>query len=236
MNEKLNETHKNHIIIVEDDNDINLLLFTYFIQDGYQATQAYSGTEALLLLDHHIDLVVVDLMLPGLSGEALIEKIRESSNVPILVLSGKAAVGDRVNALGLGADDFLVKPFAKQEVLARVAALLRRAKVYQSQETAAEQTQWRLKDLLLDTACMQVQWQDKAIHLTQTEFLILHEMMKKPGQVFSRDSLYRAVWNEDFIGDDNAITVHISHLRQKLREASGEELIATVWGIGYKMS
>lgn len=229
-------TSSQHILLVEDDNDINRLLATYFLQANYEVTSAFSGTEALLLLEDDFDLVVLDLMLPGLCGENLILKIREKNNVPIIVISGKVALEDRVNVLDLGADDFIPKPFEKQDVLARVAAVLRRSQVYQMAVKHEEGVLLRYGNLLMNPDFMEVKWQDKAVALTQTEFFILHEMMRRPGQVFSRDKLYRAVWNEEFLGDDNAITVHISHLRQKLKQASGKDLIATVWGIGYKLS
>lgn len=235
MKDSPNEGKQQQILVVEDDNDINRLLYTYFIQAGYLTKQAFSGTEALLLIDKTIDLVVLDLMLPGLSGEELIRKIREKSNVSVIVVSGKAALEDRVNVLGLGADDYIVKPFEKQDVLARVAAQLRRANVYQTPIQEDETKQLYHRDLCLCIDCQLVTWKEQPIPLTQTEFSILYELLKKPGQVFSRDKLYRAIWNEDFIGDDNAITVHISHLRQKLRQVSGIELITTVWGIGYKI-
>lgn len=223
------------ILVVEDDEDNNRLLCTILEQAGYAARPAYSGTEALLLLNEHFDLILLDLMLPGLNGEGLLARLRAERTTPVIAISGKADLDSRVAVLALGADDFIAKPFAGAEVLARVAALLRRARDYGGEGEGAARDLLERGELKLDARGFTVRWADEPIELTQTEFALLRELMKRPGEVFSRDRLYREVWDEDFVGDDNAITVHISHLRRKLRRASGAELIATVWGIGYKL-
>ncbi|MCK9223183.1 MAG: response regulator transcription factor [Limnochordia bacterium] len=224
---------RERILIVEDDPDINRLLTTFLQKEGYETIAAFSGTEALFVLKERIDLILLDLMIPGLSGERVLEHIRESSSVPVIVISGKISLDDKVTALELGADDYITKPFEKREVLARVKAALRRA------QPTAEKDQKQVlshQGLVVDVECFRVTYQNQKIDLTQTEFVILKTLMEEPQVVFSRDKLYRRIWDEDYVGDDNAITVHISHLRQKLRQASGQEHIETVWGIGYRMS
>lgn len=172
-------------------------------------------------------------MLPGLSGEEIIGQIRKDDHKPILVVSGKAALDDKVNALDLGADDYMTKPFDKRELLARIKVLLRRVS-FEEERPAEDQLSY--KSISLKPKSMEVFVNGKSLSLTQTEFLILYEFLKDPDSVFSRDRLYDAIWGYDYQEGDNAITVHISHLRQKLRQETGEDIIVTVWGVGYKLS
>lgn len=223
---------KYKILIVEDDEAINNLIKSYLEEEGYIVFQAFSGTEAKFYLKEAIDLFILDLMLPGLSGEEIIEEIRKISQGPILVVSGKAELDDKVNALDLGADDYMTKPFDKRELLARIKVLLRRLAL----EKKPAEDQLIYKSIRLKPKSMEVFVDDKNLSLTQTEFLILYEFLKDPDSVFSRDRLYDSIWGYDYQEGDNAITVHISHLRQKLRQATGEDIIVTVWGVGYKLS
>lgn len=223
---------KYKILIVEDDEAINNLIKSYLEEEGYIVFQAFSGTEAKFYLKEAIDLFILDLMLPGLSGEEIIEEIRKISQGPILVVSGKAELDDKVNALDLGADDYMTKPFEKRELLARIKVLLRRLAL----EKKPAEDQLIYKSIRLKPKSMEVFVDDKNLSLTQTEFLILYEFLKDPDSVFSRDRLYDSIWGYDYQEGDNAITVHISHLRQKLRQATGEDIIVTVWGVGYKLS
>ncbi|WP_054252840.1 response regulator transcription factor [Neofamilia massiliensis] len=223
---------KYKILIVEDDEAINNLIKSYLEEEGYIVFQAFSGTEAKFYLKEEIDLFILDLMLPGLSGEEIIEEIRKISQGPILVVSGKAELDDKVNALDLGADDYMTKPFEKRELLARIKVLLRRLAL----EKKPAEDQLTYKSISLKPKSMEVFVDDKNLSLTQTEFLILYEFLKDPDSVFSRDRLYDSIWGYDYQEGDNAITVHISHLRQKLRQATGEDIIVTVWGVGYKLS
>lgn len=224
---------KYKILIVEDDEAINNLIKSYLEEENYQVYQAFSGTEAKFYLKEEIDLFILDLMLPGLSGEEIIEQIRKDNHKPILVVSGKAALDDKVGALDLGADDYMVKPFDKRELLARIKVLLRRVSF---EEDRPKEDVLNYKTLSLRPKSMEVFVNGKSLTLTQTEFLILYEFLKDPDSVFSRDRLYDAIWGYDYQEGDNAITVHISHLRQKLRQATGEDIIVTVWGVGYKLS
>lgn len=222
-----------HILIVEDDNDINQLLSRIVKKSGYEAQSAYSGTEALLYLKHKKwDLVLLDLMLPGLDGEKILHKIRELGPTPIMIISAKTEKETKVNALRSGADDYITKPFDIDEVSARIDSLLRRYK--HSFETHNQQLTH--KDLRLDMEAKIVTINGQEILLTAREFNILKLLMSQPTKVFSKANVYESVWNEPYYGDDNTVNVHMSNLRNKLLQANpSEEYIETIWGIGYRM-
>lgn len=216
-----------NILVVEDDADINNLLAEMLRRGGFHAAQAYSGTEAKLLLkSRQYGLVLTDLMLPGCTGEELIETIRAKSGVPVIVLSAKETPEDKINALRLGADDYITKPFHSEELLARIEAALRRC------GGAMASPQLSHNGILLDTAARTVSVDGRPVLLTHREFDILALLMEHPGKVFTKGNLYQSVWNDEFLGDDNTINVHISNLRSKLGRP---EVIQTVWGIGFKM-
>lgn len=223
------------ILIAEDDTDINDLLSNILVREGYSVRSAYSGTEAKMCLEQYdYDLLLLDLMLPGISGETLIEEIRRIKVLPIIVISAKTAVEDKINVLKLGADDFICKPFNIQEVIARVEAQLRR---YTKFSAAKEQTsKLTYKGLTLDRESKEVYLKDKQLSLTIIEFKILELLMSNPKQVFTRANIFEKVWNDEFLGDDNTVNVHISNLRSKLAQIDKEtKYIQTVWGIGFKL-
>ena len=222
------------ILVVEDDPDINQLLCTIMSDAGYQCQPAFSGSEAMLWAERErFDLVLLDLMLPGLTGEEFITRIRRGGTMPIIVLSAKAGLEDRVNVLRLGADDFIPKPFDNAEVLARVEAQLRRYKQFSGGGGSAVLTHG---DLTLDREGVTVTAAGKPVTVTAREFDILTLLMEHPKKVFTREQLYEQVWGGEYMGDDNTVNVHISNLRAKLAKASPAEYIKTVWGIGFKMS
>ena len=223
-----------NLLIVEDDADINRLLCTILEGAGYICRAAFSGSEALLWAEKYdYDLVLLDLMLPGLTGEDFIAQIRRGKTMPIIVVSAKLDVTDRVNVLKLGADDFIPKPFDNTEVLARVEAQLRRSRRF-SAPTAAALTAGGLT-LEPDSRAVSVNGQE--VSLTGREFDILALLMKNPRRAFSRAQIYEAVWGEDFLGDDNTVNVHVSNLRAKLARADADTAyIKTVWGIGFKLA
>lgn len=222
-----------HVLVVEDDPDINRLLCKIAGDAGYDCRPAFSGSEALLLAEKYsYDLILLDLMLPGLSGEEFIAKLRAGKTMPIIVLSAKAGTEARVNVLKLGADDFIPKPFENAEVLARMEAQLRRYKRF-SGAPASGVLRWG--DLALDREAVQVTAGGIEVTLTAREFEILALLMEHPKKVFTREQIYEQVWGEEFMGDDNTVNVHISNLRAKLGKASEKEYIKTVWGIGFKM-
>ena len=179
-------------------------------------------------------LVLLDLMLPGLTGEEFIAKVRQHGTMPIIVLSAKAGVEDRVKVLRLGADDFIPKPFDNQEVLARVEAQLRRVKKFSA--PPEKKQRFVCGDLCLDREEFTVTAEGNPVTLTAREFEILALLMEYPKRVFTREQIYQHVWGEDYFGDDNTVNVHISNLRSKLGKVSKQEFIKTVWGIGFKMA
>lgn len=224
-----------HILVVEDDPDINRLLCKILENNGYDVRPAFSGSEAMLWAEkYEYDLVLLDLMLPGLSGEEFIARIRGQRTMPILVLSAKVGVEDRVNVLRLGADDFIPKPFDNNEVLARVEAQLRRYQQFSA--GAGEKQMLRLRDLELDRDAISVTVSGTPVTLTAREFEILALLLSAPNKVFTRAQIYERVWDEEFFGDDNTVNVHVSNLRAKLGKVSDQEYIKTVWGIGFKMA
>jgi two-component system response regulator MprA len=215
------------ILIIEDDEPILTFLRRGLAYDGYQVDTAIDGQTGLLLArDNPPDLVVLDWMLPGLDGLEVCRRLRQGGPVPILMLTAKDTVNDRVQGLDAGADDYMVKPFNLEELLARIRALLRRTrperpKVYQ------------FEDLTLDTGTRQAIRTERVIDLTAKEYQLLELFMRHPRQVLTREMIYDDVWGYDFGGESNIIEVYVRYLRQKL-EASGERrLIHTVRGMGY---
>lgn len=224
-----------NILVVEDDIDINNLLCTMLKNHGYNVTSAYSGSEAKLLLEHYdYHLVLLDLMLPGIMGEDIISHIRKIKNMPIIVISAKIEQSTKIEVLKLGVDDYIVKPFDINEVLARVEAQLRRYMVFSNPK---DNQILKCKDLYLNRDTLEVTVRDEKIQLIAREFAILELLMLYPNKVFTKRNLYEQVWSEEFLGDDNTINVHISNIRSKLAKVSPDtEYIKTVWGIGFKIS
>ena len=223
------------ILVVEDDRDISRLLCTILTKNGYTVTAAYSGSEAEMRLSMNTpyDLILLDLMLPGLTGEDLLAAIRRDKIMPVIVISAKGQQ-DKLHVLGLGADDFISKPFDIEEVLARVEAQLRRYKRFTP--PAGQEPRLRYKQLVLDTEGASVTVRGIPISLTARELAILSLLMAHPNKVFTRANLFESVWQDAFMGDDNTINVHISNLRAKIARADPDnEYIKTVWGIGFKM-
>lgn len=222
------------ILVVEDDEDINGLLCKFLERQGYLVTGAYSGTEAKLLLSmNKYDLILLDLMIPGITGETLITEIRKTISSPILVISAKSSLEDKVSALKNGADDYMTKPFERTEVLARVEALLRRSKV--AGNVPKEEEQYSYKQLILKTNSREVFMKGNLVPLTAYEFDILLLFLQHPDRVFTKEQLYQQIWKTGYYGEDNTINVHISNIRKKIKEYDDEEYIKTVWGIGYKL-
>lgn len=226
------------ILIVEDDPDINALLTKIMEREGYGVIRAFSGTEALLQLERSaVDLVLLDMMLPGMDGPTLIASLRHERglDVPIVVVSAKAGLSDKVDMLALGADDYIVKPFQPEEVAARVQAVLRRTR--RSPSGAGELESYAYKGLHLDVPSRRVSLDGIELVFTAHEFDILHVLIQEPDKVFSRERLYELVWKGGYYGEDNAVNVHVSNIRKKLAAIDAEgEYVKTVWGIGFKLS
>lgn len=225
-----------NILIVEDDVDINNLLYRVLSRDGYNVRCAYSGSEAKMCLEQYdYHLVLLDLMLPGVSGEELLTYIRMVKNMPIIVISAKNEQDTKIDLLKLGADDFISKPFDVKEVAARVESQLRRYMIFS--KVKEKETLLTHKNLSLNCGTMEVKVKGHIIFLTAREFKILELLMTYPNKVFTKANLFEHVWEDKFLGDDNTVNVHVSNLRSKIAKADpNTEYIHTVWGIGFKMS
>ncbi|HEY5585269.1 MAG TPA: response regulator transcription factor [Ruminiclostridium sp.] len=222
------------ILVVEDDEDINYILRNYLEREDYQVICAYSGTEAKLQLTiNTFDLILLDLMLPGITGEELIQEIRQEASTPIIVISAKSSLEDKVNALKNGADDYVTKPFEREEVLARVDAMLRRSHTFQASKP--QEKDYVLKQLILKSSARIVLVNGNLISLTVYEFDILLLLLQHPDRVFTKEQLYQEIWKTGYYGEDNTINVHISNTRKKIKEYDDDSYIKTVWGIGFKI-
>lgn len=225
-----------HILIVEDDDDINQLLQILLKKEGYSVSAAFSGTEGALHIQmEKFDLLLCDLMLPGMSGEDLIKKVRATQQLPIIALSAKGGLDDKVHVLELGADDYMTKPFEAKELLARVKAQLRRSGFGELKLEQKEEQLLQVKQLILNSETLKVEVEGIPLELTVREFEILKIMMQYPQKVFSKEALYESVWKDGYYGEDNTISVHVSNIRKKIEKITLEEYISTVWGIGYRL-
>lgn len=224
-----------NILVCDDEKDIVSALTIYLTTAGYQVFPAYDGTEALdLLRREDIHLVLLDIMMPKLDGIAALTRLREASNVPVILLTAKSEDTDKIQGLNLGADDYVTKPFNPVEVLARVKSQLRR--YLQLGGGTVRPTALCLGGIALDDRTKEVTLDGDPVSLTPREYDILHLLMGSPGTVFSPKRIYRAVWGEEPFGVENAVAVHIRHLREKLEiDPSDPRYIKVVWGQGYKM-
>ena len=224
-----------NILVCDDEKDIVSALTIYLTTAGYQVFPAYDGTEALdLLRREDIHLVLLDIMMPKLDGIAALTRLREASNVPVILLTAKSEDTDKIQGLNLGAADYVTKPFNPVEVLARVKSQLRR--YLQLGGGTVRPTALRLGGIALDDRTKEVTLDGDPVSLTPREYDILHLLMGSPGTVFSPKRIYRAVWGEEPFGVENAVAVHIRHLREKLEiDPSDPRYIKVVWGQGYKM-
>ena len=224
------------VLVVEDDVDINGLLCNILLKKGYKVRGAYSGSEAIMCIEKfNYDLVLLDLMLPGIGGEEIITEIRKLKIMPIIVISAKTSQEEKINVLGIGADDFITKPFDINEVLARVEAQLRRYRQFSVNENKSSKLIH--KNIVMDTESRQVHFNNEEIQLTLREFDILELLMSNPNKVFTRANLFESVWSNEFLGDDNTVNVHVSNLRSKLSKVDKDtEYVKTIWGIGFKLA
>lgn len=230
------ESHRgagSRILIVEDDAQISEIIVVGLRREGFRCTQAYSGSEAMLhLAQTGYELIVLDLMLPGLSGEALISCLRGElhSSVPVIVLSARDQLDHKLELFARGADDYVTKPFELAELVARIHAQLKRA------QPAAEAEPYRHKQLLLDSRTYQATVKGQSLQLTRQEYRILELLLKHPSRVFTKQDLYTLAWDEPYMGEDKTITVHISNIRNKIKAHCEQSYIETIWGIGFRLS
>ncbi len=225
------------VLVIEDDAAINDVVTTRLARDGHAVTQAFSGSEARLLLGENnaaFDIVVCDLMLPGATGEELVGLIRaRDASLPVVVISARATAADRIGLLDLGADDYLVKPFDLDELAARVAVQLR----HRGMAAAASSSVLRYRQWALDTEARTLTIDGTSeVPLTKIEFNILEALVRRPNRVFSKAELFELAWGEPFAGDDSTVAVHVSNIRAKLRETGTDAYLKTVWGMGFKLA
>ena len=225
-----------NILICDDQPDIVSALKIYLKPEGYNLFEAYTGTQALeIVRKEDIHLILLDIMMPQMDGITATAKIREFSNVPIILLTAKSETEDKVLGLNVGADDYITKPFVPVEVLARVRSQLRRyAKLGSRPEEAPGVL--TIGAVTLDDRTKSVTVDGEAVAVTPTEYAILHLLMANPGKVFSTKALYESVWQEAALGSEGAVAVHIRHLREKIEiNPSEPRYLKVVWGQGYKM-
>ena len=226
------------ILVCDDDRDIVAALKIYLSAEGYEVLPAYTGKEALELLENHtVHLALMDIMMPGMDGILATTKLREKSNIPVILPTAKSEDTDKVLGLTIGADDYITKPFNPMEVMARVKSQLRRYTMLGSLQT--EQVRrpkvLTIGGVMLDDESKSVQVDGEPVTLTPTEYSILKLLMQNAGQVFSTAQIYAAVWKEDACGNDSTVAVHIRHLREKIEITPAEpRYVKVVWGQGYK--
>lgn len=223
-----------HILICDDEKDIVHALTIYLTAEGYRVSEAYNGKEALALLEtEEIHLILLDVMMPQMDGITALSKLRERFNLPVILLTAKSEDSDKILGLNIGADDYITKPFNPVEVVARVRSQLRR---YLTLGGGTKASALSVGGIVLDDDAKEVTVDGTAVHLTPREFDILKLFMKNVNTVFSPRDIYRRVWNEEPLGAENAVAVHIRHLREKIEiNPADPRYIKVVWGKGYKL-
>ena len=222
------------VLIVEDDSDVNNFINDYFVIKGYATIQAFSGTEGLLRLksEKNICCVILDLMLPGISGEEIIQEIRKVSDVPIITVSAKNEEEAKIEVLKLGADDFLLKPFNLEELQLKVE---RNIQKYLNQQVSYKKNE-EFKNIILNQDTREVFVGGQNVYFTSKEFDILMLLIQNPNKVISKEKIFKEVWHEDYCIDTQTVTVHIKNIRKKIKEINPTTpTIETVWGIGFKI-
>ena len=228
-----------NILVVDDENEIADLVEIYLVSDGYKVFKASNAEDGLkILAQEDIHLLLLDIMMPGMDGIQMCRKIRETSNIPIIMLSAKSTDLDKIMGLGTGADDYVTKPFNPLELTARVKSQLRRYTQLNpnNQAVQAESNEIRIRGLVINKDNHKVIIDGEEIRLTPIEFDILYLLASNPGRVFSTDEIFEKVWNEKVYEANNTVMVHIRRLRGKMKEDQRQDkIITTVWGVGYKI-
>jgi two-component system response regulator ResD len=223
-----------HVLVVDDEWNMRNLLRVYLTKHDFAVSEAENGNEALSKMEQHsYDLIILDVMMPGMDGWQVCEQVRKTNSVPILMLTARTEIKDKVRGLNIGADDYLVKPFAKEELIARTQALLRRTETLKQTEKSA-MTIVKL-GIEMDEEKREVFILDQPIELTPKEFDLFYTLLKHPGRVYSREILLAQVWGDDYFGDFRTVDTHVKNVREKIRKAGlSYNPIQTVWGVGYK--
>ena len=228
-----------NILVVDDEKEIADLVEIYLVSDGYRVFKAENAKEGLDILDReNIHLVLLDIMMPGMDGLEMCREIRETNNIPIIMLSARSTDLDKILGLGTGADDYVVKPFNPLELTARVKSQLRRYTQLNPQSSALQgaKNEISIRGLVINKDNHKVTVYDEEIKLTPIEFDILYLLASNPGRVFSTDEIFEKVWNEKVYEANNTVMVHIRRLRGKMKEDTRQnKIITTVWGVGYKI-
>ncbi len=220
------------ILVVEDDKEINKLVSDFLVSNGYEVTSLFDGLKATdAVKNEGIELAILDLMLPYKNGDMVLADIRKISNIPVIIVSAKETTQNKIDLLRLGADDYMTKPFDLEEVLARIESNLRRAGFSQNSGNTLE-----YNGITIDENNNVANLDGTELSLTAKEFAILLMLLKYPDKVFSKANLFESIWKEEYIAEDNALNVHVSNLRAKLKNISPDkDFIDTVWGIGYRL-
>ena len=225
------------ILVCDDDKQIVEAIDIYLTGEGFEVIKAYDGYEALELLEtHNVNLMIIDVMMPGLDGIRTTRKVRETSSIPIIILSAKSEDTDKILGLNIGADDYITKPFNPLELVARVKSQLRRYTQLGNMNTQANSHIFKCGCLMINDENKEVTVDDEPIKLTPIEYNILLLLVKNAGKVFSIDQIYEEIWNEEAIGADNTVAVHIRHIHEKIEINPREpRYLKVVWGVGYKI-
>ena len=222
---------KEKIFIVEDERPISRLLQLTLEREGFKTAIELNGRRAYeRILQEKYDLILLDVMLPGMDGMEICKKVREVSDVPIIMLTARDEIRDKVEGLDLGADDYMTKPFAAEELLARIRNVLRR---HNERVRAIEETRYVIKNMILYPERYEVEVNGEPVELTHKEYALLKYLVENKNHVLSRDQILQTVWGYDFIGDTNVVDVYISYLRSKIDDRFGEKYIFTTRGVGY---
>lgn len=225
------------ILVCDDDKDIVEAIDIYLTQEGYEVQKAYDGDEAIKVLkSNEVDLLIMDVMMPRLDGIRATLKIRENMSLPIIILSAKSEDADKILGLNIGADDYITKPFNPLELVARVKSQLRRYTQLGSTARSDNQSEFRTGGLVIRDDLKEVTVDGEKVKLTPIEYNILLLLVKNQGKVFSINQIYENIWNEEAIGADNTVAVHIRHIREKIEINPKEpRYLKVVWGVGYKV-
>ena len=225
------------ILVCDDDKDIVEAIDIYLTQEGYEVLKAYDGYEAIKVLkSNEVDLLIMDVMMPRLDGIRATLKIRENMSLPIIILSAKSEDADKILGLNIGADDYITKPFNPLELVARVKSQLRRYTQLGSTARSDNQSEFRTGGLVIRDDLKEVTVDGEKVKLTPIEYNILLLLVKNQGKVFSINQIYENIWNEEAIGADNTVAVHIRHIREKIEINPKEpRYLKVVWGVGYKV-
>lgn len=225
------------ILVCDDDKEIVEAIEIYLTQDGHQVLEAYDGIEALeILKKEKVDLLIMDIMMPRMDGIRATLKIREENNIPIIILSAKSEDADKILGLNIGADDYITKPFNPLELVARVKSHLRRYMQLGSTTAKENEAVYTVGGLMINDDLKEVTVDGELVKLTPIEYNILLLLVKHQGKVFSIDQIYENIWNENAVGVDNTVAVHIRHIREKIEINPKEpRYLKVVWGVGYKI-